>query len=284
MTETHGESTSSGRSWLKPLGPCAAWNVILAILIFPVTVTYYLMAPGVVLARKAFGPQPPAVRSARVVQRLQNVRTVAGLAAITILYVLYTVDGVDAMLDDLLIKTLWAMAIGVVALIAGIALVHSLADAGGRRQVRSRLRHPVGAVVMAVGTGGAITATTWLTTLAPQSFWYYLLLVLGVFLAGFTLGLMFMATRHVFKAADVHALLPSLLTPVIAWALAAVELLNSASLPGEVHLVVTLAGAVTVTLLAVAEWIVLRRLNPGLSLRDGLWSHPHSERSGATRP
>lgn len=274
MTATPEDSTGTGWSWLRPLGRWTVGKVLLALLFWPLTVTYYLMAPGVRLANPVFRPQPSRVHSGRTIQRLQTARTIAGLAVVTVLYILYTAEGVDAMFNDLLMKTLWAMAVGVVALTAGIALVYSLAAADGRRQVRSRLRYPVRTVAMTAGTGVALWAVTWLSTQHLPAAVNFLVLAWGVVHIGFTLRTMFLVTKHVFSSADVHPLLPSLLTPVIAGALTAIELIGNPSLPTDVQLTVTLAGASTVSALAIAEWIALRNRNPGLSLRDGLWENP----------
>lgn len=264
-----GIESTSGWSWKRPFG---RWTVLLAILFFPVVPAYILTAWGWLLADRALQPRHVSVETNELIRAAQTARTVVGFVVVAVLYLLFTDVGLDGLFRDLLVKALWTMGVGLLVLTAGIAMFAGLAGGLGRREIIGRgLRYPTEAMLLAVGTAGSFFAFAWLSTADLPPVVYWAVLAWGVLQSGFTLRAMFLLSKNVFNAVEVHALLPPVLAPCIAWLLVLLDSFQTPVLPRDVHLIVSLSGAGAVTLIAVVEWFALRRENPGLSVQDGRW-------------
>ncbi|WP_147312231.1 hypothetical protein [Thermomonospora umbrina] len=148
-----------------------------------------------------------------------------------------------------------------------------------RREYLRRLRYPLLALGAQFGAAftfvlGAAPEFQWLRDLpgpakpavAFAAAWFVLL-----WMAPFCLYGMFLSLTHVFRTADVHELVPPLLTTVLAWVMALIDLATGAykGVPTGVVALLLLGAPLSVT--AVASFEVRRlRVRHGITLRRAL--------------
>ncbi|MFF4580065.1 hypothetical protein ACFY15_16970 [Streptomyces sp. NPDC001373] len=259
--------------------------------------------PNPVAAARALAePARPDRVEDPLIAWMQRIRTVLGLAAATWLILAYPLragrqDFVLGKLEELLI----GCAIAVVTGVIGITLCITLARAPLGRLYVSRLLGPLlalGAPVLGVGviwltaaglSGDIITPGdvgqhditfglfgTFLGTMFTGLLVVLLFVVLTlacvvVLLAAvlFTLVALVVGLNSCFRTADVHELLPALLSPLLVWSLFGFQLFDGPDVaaPPEVLYTFMLGGPLSVTALSLWE---IRRLRTryGITLRS----------------
>jgi hypothetical protein len=215
----------------------------------------------------------------RTVDRVQTARTVLGAAATIGLILAYNVDPnrwEDAAWGgaDQLVFAPFVLIIAAPLVIAGFIYY---APPHLRPQLRSRLRAPLKAVGWYVLTlvvmGGILVPTSQLVNDRDGKDWWEYVLVIAsliVFVWGFPFFFMasLYSARSAFNSAQVHPMLPPVLTMTLVWVFTALSLTDG--LPGGPPLVQfcsVLGGPLSVT--AVSLW-ELRRMKTrfGVTLRS----------------
>ncbi|MFI2026443.1 hypothetical protein [Streptomyces buecherae] len=205
----------------------------------------------------------------RVVDRVQLARTVLGAAATIALILAYNVDR-DRWEDaawggvaNLIVAPLVLLIAGPLVILAFI----SYAPPHLRPYLRSRLRAPLKAVgwyVLSLGViGGVCVLATRIDTDDGRSLWEYAWAVAALIVVVWGLPFFFLASlysaRSAFNSAQVHPMLPPVLTLALVWVFALFNLIDS-GLPGGPPVVQfgsMLGGPLSVT--AVSLW-ELRRM------------------------
>ncbi|MFD7263674.1 hypothetical protein [Streptomyces sp. NPDC059874] len=258
----------------------------------------------VTLAVALTGPTRPGRVEDPVIGRMQSLRTGLGLLATLWLLFAYPLrtgrqDFVLGKLQDLLIGcgiVLLAGTVGVAAFIIG-------ARAPLGRMYASRLAWPLRALgAIPLGAGVAWLMLAFLRGDIPVGAWlgghditfglfgatagtmisglvFALLLIVGgvlcaaVFVAAlcFTLFATVSGLNSSFRTADVHELLPALISPLLVWSLAVLQMFDDADVaaPADVLTVFLLGGPLSVTALSVWEVRRLRNLY-GITFRSAL--------------
>ncbi|MET8685078.1 hypothetical protein ABZV77_12755 [Streptomyces sp. NPDC004732] len=215
----------------------------------------------------------------RTVDRVQLARTVLGVAATIGLILAYNVDPnrwEDAAYGGAaqLVFAPFVLIIAAPLVIIGFI---SYAPPHLRPHLRSRLRAPLKAVgwyVLTLVVMGGILVPTALTVNADdgKSLWEYVLVVASMFVFVWGFPFFFMASlysaRSAFNSAQVHPMLPPVLTMTLVWVFAAFSLIGD-GMPGGppvVQFCSTLGGPLSVT--AVSLWELRRmRTRFGVTLR-----------------
>jgi multisubunit Na+/H+ antiporter MnhB subunit len=215
----------------------------------------------------------------RVVDRVQLARTVLGAAATIALLLAYNVDR-DRWEDAAWHSVANLIVAPFVLIIAGPLVILGFiyyAPPHLRPHLRSRLRAPLKAVGWYVLTLVAISGVLVLTALTVdegdgKSWWEYVLAVAALIVIVWGFPFFFMASlysaRSAFNSAQVHPLLPPILTMSLVWVFAVFNVIGE-GLPGgppAVQFCSTLGGPLSVT--AVALWELRRmRTRFGVTLR-----------------
>ncbi|MER7576201.1 hypothetical protein [Streptomyces sp. NPDC126514] len=214
----------------------------------------------------------------RVVDRVQLARTVLGAAATIALILAYNVDR-DRWEDAAWGGVANLIAAPFVLLIAGPLVILGFiyyAPPHLRPHLRTRLRAPLKAVGWYVLTLVVISGTLLLTAQIDErdgrSWWEYALAVASLFVILWGLPFFFMASlysaRSAFNSAQVHPMLPPVLTLALVWVFAGFNLLGD-GMPGGppvVQFCSLLGGPLSVT--AVSLWELRRmRTRFGVVLR-----------------
>ncbi|MFD5000046.1 hypothetical protein [Streptomyces buecherae] len=211
----------------------------------------------------------------RVVDRVQLARTVLGAAATIALILAYNVDRnrwEDAAwggFANLIVAPLVLLIAGPLVILAFI----SYAPPHLRPHLRSRLRAPLKAVgwyVLSLGViGGVCALATHIDTDDGRSLWEYAWAVAALIVVVWGLPFFFLASlysaRSAFNSAQVHPMLPPVLTLALVWVFALFNLIDS-GLPGGPPVVQfgsMLGGPLSVT--AVSLW-ELRRMRTRFSV------------------
>lgn len=243
-----------------------------------------LLVLPVLAAQRVFRPRRPGRVSDPAVDLAQRARTATGLAATAWLLYAYPVHqtAVSAARDQM---TSTLQAAGVLAVAGPAALLCFVAAARppARAQYLRRLAGPLAAFTSLAGC----LAAAWY--LLPYGGAQHLASRLGpAHLAGLVAGLaaglcaaffaaagIALAVHHVFRAADVHETLPPLLSALLAWTLALLQVLqpSDATAPPWSRLLFLLAPPVSVTALSLWE---LRRMRTswGITIRTALHRGP----------
>jgi hypothetical protein len=214
----------------------------------------------------------------RVVDRVQVARTVLGAAATIALVLAYNADRnrwEDAAwggVANLIVAPF-------VLLIAGPLVILGFiyyAPPRLRPHLRSRLRAPLKAVGWYVLTlvviGGTVVLTAQIDDRDGKSWWEYLLAVAALIVIVWGFPFFFMASlysaRSAFNSAQVHPMLPPVLTLALVWVFAVFNLIGD-GMPGgppAVQFASMLGGPLSVT--AVSLWELRRmRTRFGVTLR-----------------
>ncbi|MCL7427169.1 hypothetical protein [Streptomyces sp. YS415] len=214
----------------------------------------------------------------RVVDRVQLARTVLGAAATIALILAYNVDR-DRWEDAAWGGVANLIAAPFVLLIAGPLVILGFiyyAPPHLRPHLRTRLRAPLKAVGWYVLTLVVISGTLLLTAQIDErdgrSWWEYALAVAALIVVLWGLPFFFMASlysaRSAFNSAQVHPMLPPVLTLALVWVFAGFNLLGD-GMPGGppvVQFCSLLGGPLSVT--AVSLWELRRmRTRFGVVLR-----------------
>ncbi|WP_345034491.1 hypothetical protein [Streptomyces sannanensis] len=222
-------------------------------------------------------------RSDRVVdpriEAAHTARTVIGLVATLWLIFSYPLrQSAGDIAEDKFTEVL--SSVGVLLVVGPIALtVFVLAARPPVRAVyRGRLSSPLTAMGILFGS----LLVLWLLMteammMLPQTGLFQIVLIPAV-LASILFGLPFVLTaavlcvHHVFRTADVHEVLPPLISPVLVWAMFVFQLFDSAPVAAPVWVrgLFLVGPPLSVTLLSLWE---LRRLRTeyGLTVRSALW-------------
>lgn len=215
----------------------------------------------------------------RTVDRVQLARTVLGAAATIALILAYNVDPnrwKDAAYGGAAQLLVAPFVLIIAAPLVIIGFIY-YAPPHLRPHLRSRLRAPLKAVgwyVLTLVVIGGILVPTALTVDADngKSWWEYVLAVASLIVIVWGFPFFFMASlysaRSAFNSAQVHPMLPPVLTLALVWVFAVLNLTGD-GMPGGPPIVQfgsTLGGPLSVT--AVSLW-ELRRMRPrfGVTLR-----------------
>ncbi|PRH79712.1 hypothetical protein C6N75_08175 [Streptomyces solincola] len=213
------------------------------------------------------------------ITRVQTARTLLGIAAtLWLLYAYPLREGAGAVLEDKLVEALVSAL--VLVGIAPLALTAFVLAARPHLRLvyRRRLRGPLTSL-------GALFAGVLLYGFGPVLFEQFdggagLLVGLAgsvLLLAGglFTLASAVLAVHHAFRTAEVHDVLPPLLSPVLVWVMCVVQLLDSPPVTAPLWVRVTFLLGPPLSVTALSAW-ELRRLQTrhGLTLRGALGRTP----------
>ncbi len=215
----------------------------------------------------------------RTVDRVQTARTVLGAAATIALILAYNVDPnrwKEAAAGGAAQLILAPFVLMLAAPLVVIGFIY-YAPPHLRPHLRSRLRIPLKAVgwyVLTLVVIGGVLVPTALTVNADdgKSWWEYVLAVASLIVIVWGFPFFFMASlysaRSAFNSAQVHPMLPPVLTMTLVWVFAAFSLIGEGmpAGPPSVQLCSTLGGPLSVT--AVSLW-ELRRMKTrfGVTLR-----------------
>ncbi|MFE0135932.1 hypothetical protein ACFWY6_30825 [Streptomyces sp. NPDC059037] len=242
------------------------------------------------LARRFGTPNRPGAIEDRTISALQSGRTLLGLAATLWLVFAYPLrqgreEFVVGKVEDLLV----AAAFAVVAILLASALFIGFAHSSLRRVYLRRTTQPLG-TLLALAVGVGVLWVCWYVLreglgltdnqgpFLLRLFYFLLSFAAGLaslvgILVGllYTIALLVYAVNSCFRAGAIHELLPPVLSPVLLWGLAVLQLFDDAAVaaPPVVLYAFTLGAPVSVTLLSVWE---IRRLRGryGVTLRGAL--------------
>ncbi|MFC3492714.1 hypothetical protein [Glycomyces rhizosphaerae] len=243
-------STSDRWHWTRPAG---GWTWLLFLLFLPAVPIYFLIAWGVLAANRSLRSKDPLFPDDPRIAGLQTARTLVGFAVVAVLYVVHVDRGVDQLTEDMGTKAVLGIAVSLVALATGTACFAARTpDPSQRRELLARAGSRSLPALLIYAVAAAVFFA--LASVDAPSFGARLAVAAaGGFLVGFMIRGTYLVLKSVFAAGDVHPLLPPVLAPVIAWTLAAVEILGPGSLPLHLRATTAACGAAAVTLLSVAE-------------------------------
>lgn len=93
----------------------------------------------------------------------------------------------------------------------------------------------------------------------------------GLFVLPFALASAVLCVHHAFRAADVHEVLPPLLSPVLVWSLFVVQLFDDAPVDAPLAVRVLFLVAPPLSVTALSVWELRRlRMSYGITLRRAL--------------
>jgi hypothetical protein len=244
MTDRHGWR------WTRPAGD---WTWLLFLLFLPAVPIYFLIGWGVLAANRSLRPKETLIPEDAFIAGLQTARTLVGFAVVAVLYVIHIDRGVDQLTADMGTKAVMGVAVSLIALGIGTAYFAARTpDLSQRRELLARAGSR-SLTALLIYAAAAIVFFA-LASADPPSFGTRLAIAAaGGFVVGFMVRGTFLVLKTVFAAGDVHPLLPPVLAPVIAWTLAAVEVLGPGSLPLPLRASAALCGATAVTVLSIAE-------------------------------
>jgi hypothetical protein len=229
-------------------------------------------------ARLLFTPSRPDRVEDRAVRRLQLLRAGAGLAAVVWLAVSYRlVSSTGELLKERGEQVWLSLNVAGATLPLMVGVFIALAQPPNRRLYLRRSLRPFAslvalfgsALVLSLGLSGRPQLRHWLLHEVRGG---SVLAIIGVvWLLSFVVVGIVLCTLHVFRAADVHELLPPLLATVLVWEMALVDLFtgDQAGVPLRLRVVFALGAPITVSAIAVYE---IRRLRThhGITLRTAL--------------
>ncbi|MFJ1866284.1 hypothetical protein ACIOD1_16780 [Streptomyces sp. NPDC088097] len=213
------------------------------------------------------------------IERAQVARTAIGFVATAWLLFAYPLrESAVTILGGKFIELLISAGLLLVLVPIALAVFVYAARPPGPAFYRARMRGPLVALGGLFGTALLLVLAGPTADLAHWSawgeFWYVAQLLIGVlylFALPFGLASAVLCVHHSFRTADVHEVLPPLVSPVLVWAMSAVQLFDAPSVaaPLGVRLLFLAAPPLSVTALSVWE---LRRLRVryGVTLRGAL--------------
>ncbi|MEU8773592.1 hypothetical protein [Streptomyces sp. NPDC048606] len=256
--------------------PGCAWVAVL--FCFSPVLLFLLLYPLVRSARVRAHAKFPAHAYRRVpdpqVLRVQKTRAVVALVASSLILVVYGTEADFAELQGQymlrLAITPWLLLLTAPAV---ILLLFRLAPPAARPGMRARLRPAVRSALWYFGAFTAVpllfVGVMLLGEVLPSP-----LITLGLLLAPLWL-LLFVGfasltvVRHAFGTSEVHAALPALLTGVLVWELAAINLAVTGMPPGPPFLQISALIGGPASVSAVAWWEIFRlRTRYGVRLRS----------------
>ncbi|MFC9293598.1 hypothetical protein ACFTWH_21495 [Streptomyces sp. NPDC057011] len=219
------------------------------------------------LAARIHRPGRPDRIIDEAIRRAQIARTAIGLLAGCWLVLSYPLrEGAGAVVEDKFTEVL--ISAGLLLVIGPLALAAFVLSARppGPAFYRARLRGPATAIGSLLGTIVLMSfGLPYVNSFGPLG------ALAGLFVLPFALCSAVLCVHHAFRTADVHEVLPPLLSPVLVWSLLVVQLFDDApvSAPLAVRVLFLLAPPLSVTALSVWE---LRRLHDryGITLRRAL--------------
>ncbi len=230
-------------------------------------------------AQRAFRPSRPGIVDDREVRKLQLWRTGLGLVAWVGLMVTYNAVASAADVHGVAGKRLdqsWSSVLVLVCTFPVVvgAFVAAARD-GLRRVYLRRALRPLGSVlaIMASMGTGALAMAPELAGLrdAVGLPGKIVIVVLCLWSIGFALYGIGLSLVHVFRAADIHEVLPPILAGVLVWEMALLDVITGAyaEVPTGARVAFILGAPLTVTTLSCWELYRLRRYH-GLTLRTAL--------------
>lgn len=220
------------------------------------------------LAARVHQPARPDRIVDEAIRRAQIARTAIGLLAGSWLVLSYPLrEGAGGVIEDKFAEVL--ISAGLLLVLGPLALAAFVLSARppGPAFYRARLRGPATAI-------GALLATVLVMSYGlphMSTFAYGLGAIAGLFFIPFALASAVLCVHHAFRTADVHEVLPPMLSPVLVWSLFVVQLFDDAPVdaPLPVRLLFLLAPPLSVTALSLWE---LRRLRVryGITIRRAL--------------
>lgn len=230
-------------------------------------------------ARHVFLPSRTDRIDDHTVRWLQGMRAAAGLAAVVWLALSYRLVSSASELADERFDQVWVSLCVAGATLPFITLAFIMAARPPLRRVylRRALR-PLGALGGLFGSMGAfpvaMTPETqglrdWFQATVPGA--QVIAIVAFCWILPFAIAGIVFCTFHVFRASDVHELLPPLLAIALVWEMALVDLLSGthAEVPFGLRVVFMLGGPLTVSAIAAYEMRRLRTRH-GITMRTAL--------------
>ncbi|MER5730188.1 hypothetical protein ABT084_17915 [Streptomyces sp. NPDC002138] len=239
----------------------------------------FLLLP-VHLAGRLHRPTRPDRLVDHAIERAQIARSLIGLFATFWLLYSYPVrESAQGLLEDRLAELIVSAGLLLVLAPLMIGAFVYCARPPGPAFYRRRLRGPLISLGALLATAavfwGAVLQQGLATTVFGAGAMGMLLTpvigILGLFSLPFTLASAALCVHHAFRTADVHEVLPPLISPVLVWALAAVQVFENAPVdaPLPVRILFLLGPPLSVT--ALSGWEVRRlRVRYGITLRGAL--------------
>ncbi|MFD4914817.1 hypothetical protein ACFWNR_16515 [Streptomyces virginiae] len=220
-----------------------------------------------VLAARIHRPARPDRIVDDAIRLAQIARTAIGLLAGCWLVLAYPLrEGAGGVVDDKFTEVLVSAGLLLVIGPLGLAAFVFSARPPGPAFYRARLRGPAIAI-------GSLLATILVMSfgLPYASMLGPLGAFAGLFVLPFALASAVLCVHHAFRAADVHEVLPPLLSPVLVWSLFVVQLFDDAPVDAPLAVRVLFLVAPPLSVTALSVWELRRlRMSYGITLRRAL--------------
>ncbi len=229
----------------------------------------WLLPP--VAARRLCRPSRPDRIDDRATRAVQRARAAAGFVVILGVALAYqAADAVEAVTEPW-VQLIQNCVVLVLVVPVGLVLFVRAARPDLRRGYLRRARGPLCALLAVAGSLGfilVVSATQSGNSFRGSAFWLLFLLTWMIF---FGLGALVNGVANVFRTADVHEVLPPLVSVALVWVNLVVDLVSGkyGDAPDRVAAFLLWGGPLTVTCLALWELRRLRR-GHGLTLRRAL--------------
>lgn len=228
------------------------------------------------VARLIFTPSRSDLIVDPLLRRMQLLR--AWLGVVLTVWLAHTYQVADST-TEFLGERLNQLGLGILLLGITLPLVIGLFIAAARpphraRYARRALR-PLGAMIAFAGCWVFFSELLWsvgdVVMMTVPIIGHLVMIVVGVWFICFTFRSMLLAVSHVLRAADVHELLPPILSTVLVWELAITDLFlgDYGNAPLAVRALFLLGAPASVTLLSLWEARRLRTRH-GITLRGAL--------------
>ncbi|GHF70165.1 hypothetical protein GCM10010218_59380 [Streptomyces mashuensis] len=238
------------------------------------------LAAPFLLALRAFRPSRPDRVGDEAIAAAQVGRTVIGLAATAWLLFAYPMrESKGRFLNDKLVEVVYSA--GVMCLVGPLALLaFTLAARPAVRPLYvARLLHPMLAFVTLAAVGGGwwflihhgledAVGASGMAGFALRMFAGPLLTLLAIPLFLFCA---LMCVHHTFRTADVHEVLPPLVSPVLVWTMTVFEVLDDAPVSAPLWIRLLFLAGPPLSVTALSYWELHRlRTRYGITLRGAL--------------
>lgn len=246
----------------------------------------FLAAPFV-LAARVFRPSRPGRITDSAIEAAQVARTVIGIGATAWMIYAYPMqESVSSFAKDQFTDTLISAGVLIVAVPMALAVFVAATRPPVRGEYLRRLSGPMAGFaalfasvlvffVLLQNSGGARLAPSF----GPFQIVFLLLALAAVlFAVPFGLTSAVLCVHYVFRTADVHEVLPPLISPLLVWALFGFQLFDSSPVaaPAAIRLLFLLGPPLSVT--ALSWWEVRRlRMHFGVTLRVALNRGPRPQ-------
>ncbi|MEV4442754.1 hypothetical protein AB0K09_27815 [Streptomyces sp. NPDC049577] len=217
------------------------------------------------------------------IEAAQIARTAIGvLATAWLVYVYPMRESAKNFVEDKLVEVF--ISAGVLAVVGPAALVAFVIAARGphRALYRARLMSPLLSFASLLGSAGLL----WFLLLqggghdlanSPglpallQPVVLILTTALALFMVPLTLATAFLSVHHVFRTADVHEVLPPLISPVLVWSMFAIQLFDSPPVAAPLWIRILFLVGPPLSVTALSAWELRRlRTHHGMTLRGAL--------------